>query len=233
MLCTRRPSIGWTTTFGRIKPKETPGLGHPSKHETSKNRTKTRHNKPRHDAKPTTWSVRGGFSSLLWPRLVVLFPRPRSPRTRSSTLAASSCASWAWSPPLTRSVPWRSGSGWGSFAVRVDVRNQEVTSSWCQMSMSIWIDHFGISSSWPRHSWCGSPPTRSPDASGTISTARGDGVPDSVVAARGAGIRVVMITGDYLLTAIAIAKNVTGQLGEGSKTILKSLEDEKTVMDDI
>ncbi|CAK9078433.1 Calcium-transporting ATPase 1 (BACCA1) [Durusdinium trenchii] len=56
-----------------------------------------------------------------------------------------------------------------------------------------------------------------------------DGVPDSVVAARGAGIRVVMITGDYLLTAIAIAKNVTGQLGEGSKTILKSLEDEKTV----
>jgi hypothetical protein len=37
----------------------------------------------------------------------------------------------------------------------------------------------------------------------------GDGVPDSVVAARGAGIRVVMITGDYLLTAIAIAKNVT------------------------
>eukprot|EP00438_Fugacium_kawagutii_P006219 Skav219207 [mRNA] locus=scaffold537:135328:142617:+ [translate_table: standard] len=34
-----------------------------------------------------------------------------------------------------------------------------------------------------------------------------DGVPDSVVAARGAGIRVVMITGDYLLTAIAIAKN--------------------------
>ncbi|CAL1163717.1 unnamed protein product [Cladocopium goreaui] len=35
-----------------------------------------------------------------------------------------------------------------------------------------------------------------------------DGVPDSVVAARGAGIRVVMITGDYLLTAIAIAKNV-------------------------
>ncbi|CAE7555981.1 ACA13, partial [Symbiodinium pilosum] len=35
-----------------------------------------------------------------------------------------------------------------------------------------------------------------------------DGVPDSVLAARGAGIRVVMITGDYLLTAIAIAKNV-------------------------
>ena len=34
-------------------------------------------------------------------------------------------------------------------------------------------------------------------------------MPDSVVAARGAGIRVVMITGDYLLTAIAIAKNVT------------------------
>ncbi|CAJ1449453.1 unnamed protein product [Effrenium voratum] len=35
-----------------------------------------------------------------------------------------------------------------------------------------------------------------------------DGVPESVLAARGAGIRVVMITGDYLLTAIAIAKNV-------------------------
>eukprot|EP00913_Durusdinium_trenchii_P019172 g18018.t1 len=35
-----------------------------------------------------------------------------------------------------------------------------------------------------------------------------DGVKDSVLAARGAGIRVVMITGDYLKTAIAIAKNV-------------------------
>ncbi|CAE7367398.1 unnamed protein product, partial [Symbiodinium pilosum] len=36
-----------------------------------------------------------------------------------------------------------------------------------------------------------------------------DGVKDSVLAARGAGIRVVMITGDYLKTAIAIAKNVS------------------------
>jgi len=35
-----------------------------------------------------------------------------------------------------------------------------------------------------------------------------DGVPQSVLAARGAGIRVVMITGDYLKTAIAIAHNV-------------------------
>mmetsp|Transcript_44923 Transcript_44923/g.127231 ORF Transcript_44923/g.127231 Transcript_44923/m.127231 type:complete len:1107 (-) Transcript_44923:173-3493(-) len=35
-----------------------------------------------------------------------------------------------------------------------------------------------------------------------------DGVPESVLAARGAGIRVVMITGDYLKTAIAIAHNV-------------------------
>jgi len=35
-----------------------------------------------------------------------------------------------------------------------------------------------------------------------------DGVPQSVIAARGAGIRVVMITGDYLKTAIAIARNV-------------------------
>jgi Ca2+-transporting ATPase len=35
-----------------------------------------------------------------------------------------------------------------------------------------------------------------------------DGVPDSVLSARGAGIRVVMITGDYLKTAIAIAHNV-------------------------
>mmetsp|Transcript_39345 Transcript_39345/g.83847 ORF Transcript_39345/g.83847 Transcript_39345/m.83847 type:complete len:1092 (+) Transcript_39345:135-3410(+) len=35
-----------------------------------------------------------------------------------------------------------------------------------------------------------------------------DGVPDSVLAARGAGIRVVMITGDYLKTAIAIARKV-------------------------
>jgi len=35
-----------------------------------------------------------------------------------------------------------------------------------------------------------------------------DGVPQSVIDARGAGIRVVMITGDYLKTAIAIARNV-------------------------
>merc|ERR1719210_987364 len=35
-----------------------------------------------------------------------------------------------------------------------------------------------------------------------------DGVPQSVLDARGAGIRVVMITGDYLKTAIAIAHNV-------------------------
>jgi potassium/sodium efflux P-type ATPase len=35
-----------------------------------------------------------------------------------------------------------------------------------------------------------------------------EGVMDSVMAARGAGIRVVMITGDYLKTAIAIAKKV-------------------------
>lgn len=36
-----------------------------------------------------------------------------------------------------------------------------------------------------------------------------------MVAARGAGIRVVMITGDYLLTAIAIAKNVARWQGRG------------------
>jgi len=35
-----------------------------------------------------------------------------------------------------------------------------------------------------------------------------DGVPQAVLDARGAGIRVVMITGDYLKTAIAIAHNV-------------------------
>jgi len=35
-----------------------------------------------------------------------------------------------------------------------------------------------------------------------------DGVPQAVKDARGAGIRVVMITGDYLKTAIAIARNV-------------------------
>uniref|UniRef100_A0A7S2Q8H1 P-type sodium-transporting ATPase4 n=1 Tax=Zooxanthella nutricula TaxID=1333877 RepID=A0A7S2Q8H1_9DINO len=35
-----------------------------------------------------------------------------------------------------------------------------------------------------------------------------DGVPESVALARGAGIRVVMITGDYVKTAVAIAKNV-------------------------
>mmetsp|Transcript_78591 Transcript_78591/g.138536 ORF Transcript_78591/g.138536 Transcript_78591/m.138536 type:complete len:1060 (-) Transcript_78591:296-3475(-) len=36
-----------------------------------------------------------------------------------------------------------------------------------------------------------------------------EGVKDSVISARGAGIRVVMITGDYLKTAAAIAKNVS------------------------
>merc|ERR1719215_2166578 len=41
-----------------------------------------------------------------------------------------------------------------------------------------------------------------------------DGVPQSVLDARGAGIRVVMITGDYLKTAIAIAKNVNILLQE-------------------
>merc|ERR1719210_1575574 len=46
-----------------------------------------------------------------------------------------------------------------------------------------------------------------------------DGVPQSVEAARGAGIRVVMITGDYLKTAIAIAYNVN---------ILKQSDDEAT-----
>eukprot|EP00405_Crypthecodinium_cohnii_P023546 CAMPEP_0206473622 /NCGR_PEP_ID=MMETSP0324_2-20121206/32988_1 /ASSEMBLY_ACC=CAM_ASM_000836 /TAXON_ID=2866 /ORGANISM="Crypthecodinium cohnii, Strain Seligo" /LENGTH=1041 /DNA_ID=CAMNT_0053948613 /DNA_START=169 /DNA_END=3294 /DNA_ORIENTATION=- len=35
-----------------------------------------------------------------------------------------------------------------------------------------------------------------------------DGVPESVISAKGAGIRVVMITGDYLKTAVAIAHNV-------------------------
>jgi len=35
-----------------------------------------------------------------------------------------------------------------------------------------------------------------------------DGVPESVEAAHGAGMRVVMITGDYLKTAVAIAQNV-------------------------
>jgi len=46
-----------------------------------------------------------------------------------------------------------------------------------------------------------------------------DGVPESVISARGAGIRVVMITGDYLKTAIAIAKNVN---------ILQARDDEST-----
>jgi len=46
-----------------------------------------------------------------------------------------------------------------------------------------------------------------------------DGVPESVLSARGAGIRVVMITGDYLKTAIAIAKNVN---------ILQARDDEAT-----
>jgi len=43
-----------------------------------------------------------------------------------------------------------------------------------------------------------------------------------VVAARGAGIRVVMITGDYLLTAIAIAKNVARWQGRGVVKLVTS-----------
>ncbi len=35
-----------------------------------------------------------------------------------------------------------------------------------------------------------------------------DGVKDAVLASKTAGVRVVMITGDYLQTAIAIAKNI-------------------------
>merc|ERR1712051_201669 len=45
-----------------------------------------------------------------------------------------------------------------------------------------------------------------------------DGVPKSVIAARGAGIRVVMITGDYLKTAAAIAKNVNILMPEDSES---------------
>merc|ERR1719215_41680 len=44
-----------------------------------------------------------------------------------------------------------------------------------------------------------------------------DGVPKSVTGARGAGIRVVMITGDYLKTAIAIARNVHILMSEDSE----------------
>jgi magnesium-transporting ATPase (P-type) len=40
-----------------------------------------------------------------------------------------------------------------------------------------------------------------------------DGVPKAIADARGAGIRVVMITGDYLKTAIAIAKNKSDNEG--------------------
>merc|ERR1719203_1762044 len=46
-----------------------------------------------------------------------------------------------------------------------------------------------------------------------------DGVPQSVLSARGAGIRVVMITGDYLKTAIAIAHNVNILLPEDDEAI--------------
>jgi len=46
-----------------------------------------------------------------------------------------------------------------------------------------------------------------------------DGVPESVESARGAGIRVVMITGDYLKTAIAIARNVKILMPEDSEDV--------------
>mmetsp|Transcript_57018 Transcript_57018/g.144753 ORF Transcript_57018/g.144753 Transcript_57018/m.144753 type:complete len:1046 (-) Transcript_57018:337-3474(-) len=49
-----------------------------------------------------------------------------------------------------------------------------------------------------------------------------DGVPESVELARGAGIRVIMITGDYLKTAIAIAHNVK---------ILQKEDDEAAAVD--
>ena len=40
-----------------------------------------------------------------------------------------------------------------------------------------------------------------------------DGVKDAVLQSKTAGVRVVMITGDYLKTAIAIAKNINIQIG--------------------
>lgn len=46
-----------------------------------------------------------------------------------------------------------------------------------------------------------------------------DGVKDSVISARGAGIRVVMITGDYVKTAIAIAKNVCILMPEDDENV--------------
>eukprot|EP00930_Biecheleria_cincta_P074788 TRINITY_DN619_c0_g2_i1.p1 TRINITY_DN619_c0_g2~~TRINITY_DN619_c0_g2_i1.p1 ORF type:complete len:1071 (-),score=225.48 TRINITY_DN619_c0_g2_i1:350-3562(-) len=46
-----------------------------------------------------------------------------------------------------------------------------------------------------------------------------DGVKESVISARGAGIRVVMITGDYVKTAIAIAKNVCILMPEDDENV--------------
>eukprot|EP00930_Biecheleria_cincta_P074787 TRINITY_DN619_c0_g1_i1.p1 TRINITY_DN619_c0_g1~~TRINITY_DN619_c0_g1_i1.p1 ORF type:complete len:1076 (-),score=245.14 TRINITY_DN619_c0_g1_i1:204-3431(-) len=46
-----------------------------------------------------------------------------------------------------------------------------------------------------------------------------DGVKESVISARGAGIRVVMITGDYLKTAVAIAKNVSILMPEDDEAV--------------
>ena len=128
---------------------------------------------------------------------------PRSPRTRSSRPAASSCV-WSalWHPsilnvPCPRSINdiYRrrisQRTGWYNERRPCLERHRE------RERERVTID--------------GGDPG---DAGGFNLTRRsmsilGDGVPDSVVAARGAGIRVVMITGDYLLTAIAIAKNVT------------------------
>merc|ERR1740129_1888248 len=46
-----------------------------------------------------------------------------------------------------------------------------------------------------------------------------DGVKESVDVARGAGIRVVMITGDYLKTAVAIARNVRILQGDDDEAL--------------
>ena len=51
-----------------------------------------------------------------------------------------------------------------------------------------------------------------------------DGVPESVIAARGAGIRVVMITGDYLKTPPGPARRASPELWPQLARCLQGLD---------
>ena len=137
----------------------------------------------------------------------------RSPRTRSLKLAASSCVWSALWHLSTLNVLCQSPatichvSVWSVFGMHVacDMQSWAMGYIWmhlaCTVCRAVLFLHLDKTFPSGFSVWFGN--------FVNVLHIWGDGVPDSVVAARGAGIRVVMITGDYLLTAIAIAKNAT------------------------